>query len=74
MAIEIFDMSIPLMDGDVARSDDIRDIHKLWSLITTEGINHAGYDPETTRLLMDGLDYLVLRPEDNREIIGVLSA
>ena len=71
MAIELFDMSTPLTNGN-PRAGDIQAIESLWRLIDNDNPGHMDENPEMLRLLMSNLDYLVLR-NDKQSVIGAVS-
>ena len=67
-----FDMKTPMDPYDHARYDDLLKIDELWRLIGNTHTDFVRDNPETLRIVMDGLDYLVVR-DDSNQIVGATS-
>lgn len=72
MSVEVFDMETPLGFADT-RTHDVEQIRELWSQINILGNKAHRRSPEELRVLMSGLDYLVIRKPQTTRIIGAVS-
>ena len=60
------------MPGDT-RTDDVLAIHDLWRQIGDDNTDALHGDSEELRVLMSGLDYLVLREQNPSRIVAAVS-